>query len=87
MTKKIRSALEALYAANDAYQDYASRAPLGFHEEVEAELDQLEDKIEHAEDRVADAIRSIEDEDEAYSVQSLMHQWYRIPRYLMRHAA
>ncbi|MGJ1079091.1 hypothetical protein ACR77U_13705 [Enterococcus faecium] len=87
MTNAIRSALENLYLINKQYEDFASKAPLGYSKEAEDKVDAFEERIDAAEEHVYNLVQMLKDEDEAFSIMSLMHQWYRIPRYLERHAA
>ena len=87
MTNAIRSALENLYLINKAYEDFASKAPLHYDKAIEDKIDAFEERIDAAEEHVYNLVQILKNEDEAFSIMSLMHQWYRIPRYLMRHAA
>ena len=87
MTNAIRSALENLYLINKAYEDFASKAPLHYDKAAEAKIDEFEERIDAAEEHVYNLVQMLKNEDEAFSIMSLMHQWHRIPRYLERHAA
>lgn len=87
MTHAIQSALKSLYSLHKEYDDFASRAPLYYDEETEREIDKYDDKFDAAEVQVFDLVKTLDDEYEALSVLSLMRDWYRIPRYLERHAA
>lgn len=87
MTHAIQSALKSLYSLHKEYDDFASRAPLYYDEETEREIDKFDTAFDELEEQVFALAQMIKDENEAYVVLSLMHQWYRIPRYLERHAA
>lgn len=87
MTHAIQSALKSLYSLHKEYDDFASRAPLYYDEATEREIDKYDDKFDAAEEQVFALAQMIKDENEAYVVLSLMHNWSRIPRFLERHAA
>ena len=87
MNNAVKSALSDLYSLHKEYDDFTSRAPLYYDEATEREIDKYDDKFDAAEEKVYNLAQTIDDEYEALSVLSLMHDWYRIPRYLERHAA
>lgn len=87
MNNAVKSALSDLYSLHKEYDDFASRAPLYYDEATEREIDKYDDKFDAAEEQVFNLAQTIDDEYEAFSVLSLMHNWSRIPRYLERHAA
>ena len=87
MNNAVKSALSDLYLFHEEYDKFAAEAPLGYNVETEAKIDEYDAKFDAAEERVYNLAQTIKDEDEAFSVLSLMHQWYRIPRYLEKHAA
>lgn len=87
MNNAVKSALSDLYSLHKEYDDFASRAPLYYDEATEREIDKYDDKFDAAEERVYNLAQTIDDEDEAFAVLSLMRNWNRIPRFLERHAA
>ena len=87
MTHAVQSALKSLYSLHKEYDDFASRAPLYYDEATEREIDKYDDKFDAAEEQVYNLAQTIGNENEAFAVLSLMHDWYRIPRFLERHAA
>ena len=87
MNNAISEALKSLYSLHREYDDFASKAPLHYDAKTEAEIDKFDTAFDELEEQVFALAQMIKDEDEAYVVLSLMHQWYRIPRYLERHAA
>ena len=87
MTHAIQSALKSLYSLHKEYDDFASRAPLYYDEATEREIDKYDDKFDAAEEQVYNLAQTIGNENEAFAVLSLMHNWSRIPRFLERHAA
>lgn len=87
MNNAVKSALSNLYSLHKEYDDFASRAPLYYDEATEREIDKYDDKFDAAEEQVFNLAQTIDDEYEAFAVLSLMHDWYRIQRFLERHAA
>lgn len=87
MTNAIKDALEALYSLHKEYDDFAAAAPLHYDKATDEKIDEYDAKFDAAEEHVYNLAQMIDDEDEAFSVLSLLTSWYRIPRYLERHAA
>lgn len=87
MNNAVKSALSDLYSLHKEYDDFASRAPLHYDAETEAEIDKFDTAFDELEEQVFALAQMIKDENEAYVVLSLMHNWSRIPRFLERHAA
>ena len=87
MNNAVKSALSDLYSLHKEYDDFASRAPLHYDAETEAAIDAYDDKFDAAEEQVYNLAQTIGNENESFAVLSLMHDWYRIPRFLERHAA
>lgn len=86
MNNAVKSALSDLYSLHQEYDKFAAEAPLGYNAETEAKIDEYDDKFDAAEERVYNLAQTL-DENEAFSVMNLLTSWYRIPRYLERHAA
>lgn len=87
MTNAIKDALESLYSLHKEYDDFAAAAPLHYDRATDEEIDEYDVKFDAAEERVYNLAQTLDDENETFSVMSLLTLWYRIPRYLERHAA
>lgn len=87
MIQEIKAALQSLYDLHQDFDKFAAKAPLKPNAETDAKIDEYDEKFDAAEKRVYDLAQTFDDEDEAFSILSLMQAWYRIPRYLQRHAA
>lgn len=87
MTNAIKDALESLYSLHKEYDDFAAAAPLHYDRATDEKIDEYDAKFDAAEEQVFNLAKTIDDEYEALSVLSLLTSWYRIPRYLERHAA